>query len=35
MRVIPSINGHRAGNPLGFAEDTAFLKSATRAWLEA
>lgn len=35
MRVIPSINGHRAGNPLGFAEDTEFLKSATRAWLEA
>ena len=35
MRVIPSINGHRAGNPQGFAEDTAFLKSATRAWLDA
>lgn len=35
MRVIPSINGHRAGNPQGMAEDTAFLKSATRAWLDA
>ena len=35
MRVIPSINGHRAGNPMGMAEDTAFLKAATHAWLEA
>jgi homoserine O-acetyltransferase len=34
MRVIPSINGHRAGNPQGMAEDTAFLRAATREWLE-
>jgi homoserine O-acetyltransferase/O-succinyltransferase len=33
LRVIPSINGHRAGNPLGLAEDTAFLKAATRDFL--
>jgi homoserine O-acetyltransferase len=31
---IPSIWGHRAGNPAGNAEDTAFLRSAVRDWLQ-
>jgi homoserine O-acetyltransferase len=30
---IPSIWGHRAGNPAGNAEDTAFLRRAVRDWL--
>jgi len=30
---IPSIWGHRAGNPVGNAADTAFLRDAVRAWL--
>ena len=34
LRPIPSIHGHRAGNPLGNAADTAFLRRETRAWLE-
>ena len=33
LRVLPSINGHRAGNPLGFAQDTAFLRAAVLDWL--
>ena len=35
LRPIPSIWGHRAGNPLQSAEDAAFLRGAVRAWLEA
>ena len=31
---IPSIWGHRAGNPAGNAMDTAFVKQHVRAWLE-
>jgi len=34
LKVIPSIWGHRAGNPAVIPEDTAFLKAATREWLE-
>jgi homoserine O-acetyltransferase len=30
---IPSIWGHRAGNPVGNPADTAFLRQAVRAWL--
>ena len=33
MRVIPSINGHRAGNPAGMAEDIGFLRTQVRDWL--
>ena len=32
---IPSVNGHRAGNPNGLAEDKAFIRQHTRRWLEA
>lgn len=35
LRPIPSIHGHRAGNPLGNAQDTEFLRRQTHAWLEA
>lgn len=35
LRPIPSIHGHRAGNPLGNPADTEFLRRETRAWLEA
>ena len=31
---IPSINGHRAGNPNGLAEDAAFIQGKVRRWLE-
>jgi homoserine O-acetyltransferase len=34
LRPIPSIWGHRAGNPTANAVDAAFLKDATREWLE-
>ena len=34
LRPIPSIWGHRAGNPQGNPADTAFLRTAVRAWLE-
>ena len=34
LRPIPSIWGHRAGNPSGQAVDTAFIRSAVHAWLE-
>lgn len=34
LRPIPSIWGHRAGNPNVSAEDFAFLKGAVREWLE-
>jgi len=33
LRVIPSINGHRAGNPVTMAEDFEFIRQATREWL--
>jgi homoserine O-acetyltransferase len=33
LRPIPSIHGHRAGNPLGNPADTAFLRRETQAWL--
>ena len=35
LRPIPSIWGHRAGNPTGSAEDTAFLKAAVQEWMAA
>jgi homoserine O-acetyltransferase len=34
LRPIPSIWGHRAGNPASNPADAAFLKDAVRAWLE-
>jgi homoserine O-acetyltransferase len=34
LRAIPSIWGHRAGNPSTNAEDAAFLKAAVREWME-
>lgn len=34
LRTIPSIHGHRAGNPVGNPTDTAFLRRETRAWLQ-
>ncbi len=34
LRPIPSIWGHRAGNPVSNPVDTAFLREAVRAWLE-
>jgi homoserine O-acetyltransferase len=34
LRPIPSIWGHRAGNPVQNAADTAFVREAVRAWLE-
>ena len=33
LRPIPSIWGHRAGNPVQSPVDTAFLREAVRAWL--
>ena len=33
LRPIPSIWGHRAGNPLGNVEDTAFLRRQVAEWL--
>jgi homoserine O-acetyltransferase len=33
LRPIPSIWGHRAGNPSGNPEDAAFLKMEVRRWL--
>ena len=33
LRPIPSVWGHRAGNPNASAEDYAFLKAAVREWL--
>ncbi len=33
LRPIPSIWGHRAGNPVQSAEDAAFLRRQVRAWL--
>lgn len=34
LRPVPSVWGHRAGNPNVSAEDFNFLKSAVREWLE-
>ncbi|HEV7455750.1 MAG TPA: alpha/beta fold hydrolase [Roseococcus sp.] len=34
LRPIPSIWGHRAGNPQPIPEDTAFLRAQVREWLE-
>lgn len=34
LRPIPSIWGHRAGNPNGIATDLAFLTTAVREWLD-
>jgi homoserine O-acetyltransferase/O-succinyltransferase len=34
MRPIPSIWGHRAGNPAANPADAAFLKDAVRSWLD-
>jgi homoserine O-acetyltransferase len=34
LRPIPSIWGHRAGNPAAIPEDLAFLKANVREWLE-
>jgi homoserine O-acetyltransferase len=34
LRPIPSIWGHRAGNPASNPVDAAFVKDAVRAWLE-
>jgi homoserine O-acetyltransferase len=34
LRSIPSIWGHRAGNPSANPADAAFIKQAVRAWLE-
>ncbi|WP_206935408.1 alpha/beta fold hydrolase [Roseococcus thiosulfatophilus] len=34
LRPIPSIWGHRAGNPQPIPEDTAFLRAQVRDWLE-
>jgi homoserine O-acetyltransferase len=33
LRPIPSIWGHRAGNPVVIPEDTRFVKTEVRAWL--
>jgi homoserine O-acetyltransferase len=33
LRPIPSLWGHRAGNPVTIPEDRAFVKSAVRDWL--
>lgn len=35
LRPIPSIHGHRAGNPAGNPADTEFLRRNVRAWLDA
>jgi homoserine O-acetyltransferase len=34
LRPIPSIWGHRAGNPSVIPADFAFIKAAVRGWLE-
>jgi homoserine O-acetyltransferase/O-succinyltransferase len=34
LRPIPSVWGHRAGNPAVIPADLAFLKAAVREWLE-
>jgi len=34
LAPIPSIWGHRAGNPLGLPADLAFLTTQVRAWLD-
>ena len=34
LRPIPSIWGHRAGNPRENPEDIAFIRTAVREWLD-
>ena len=34
LRPIPSVWGHRAGNPSANPADAAFLKAAVRDWLD-
>jgi homoserine O-acetyltransferase len=34
LRPIPSVWGHRAGNPASNPADAAFLKDAVRSWLD-
>ena len=34
LRPIPSIWGHRAGNPVTDTVDTGFIRDAVRAWLD-
>ena len=34
LRPIPSIWGHRAGNPRENPEDMAFIRTAVRDWLD-
>ncbi len=34
LKVIPSIWGHRAGNPAGIPDDEKFLTDAVRSWLD-
>jgi homoserine O-acetyltransferase len=34
IRPIPSIWGHRAGNPVANPADAAFLRGAVRDWLD-
>jgi homoserine O-acetyltransferase len=34
LRPIPSIWGHRAGNPAANSDDASFLRNAVRSWLE-
>jgi homoserine O-acetyltransferase len=34
LRPIPSIWGHRAGNPRDIPQDSAFVRDAVREWLE-
>ena len=34
LRPIPSVWGHRAGNPSVSAADFSFLKSAVRDWMD-
>ncbi len=35
LRPIPSVWGHRAGSPQGLPDETAFLRTAVREWLDA
>src|SRR4029078_11867959 len=35
LRVIPSVWGHMAGNPNSNPDDEAFIREATRDWLDA
>ena len=35
LRPVPSVWGHRAGNPRTNPDDAAFLRREVRAWLDA